>query len=456
MENKLVISVELDIDSSVISPEQKKRLIYNPDEPRWIEFPFATMEAGDHTLNVAFMHKRWLGTISFEFSAVEQPHSLVSAPEKWTEKQLPLPLHDKFRVDVSLYIRFEEKKYTVQVLSDRGIIEQFPMDVLEDDVRDFNKKLQSDVENVLEEVGQGDFDEKLKKLRRQGNYVWNKIFSSDRTQGVIREALKPGAAIQIVVDKFEKFNIPWELLYDGHVVDTEEVDISRFWGMRYHVIRSLQSQKYPPGVIQAVKPTIGIIHNKALSGAEAEKSGFEDLEGITVELLRDLDEGKHSSELDYLIQFLNDKQLHILHLACEANTEDPGNPYLWIADNFQVELQEIYHNFRIRRYPLVVLNACGTGMRDPFRTSNWVLLFWEQGAGGIVATEARVPDEFAARFSREFYKHLLDGKQIGEALFEARRFFWEQPESHPEHNPIGLVYSLYSSPSLRIEKTLSE
>lgn len=135
-----------------------------------------------------------------------------------------------------------------------------------------------------------------------------------------------------------------------------------------------------------------------------------------------------------------------MHFACDAGTEDTFGLYLRVSDNFPIRLQEIDHKFKIAHHPLVILNACKTGIVDPLRTSNWVTLFWERGACGVVATEARVLDEFAARFSKKIYELLLMRKTISEVLFEARRYFWKV-----EHDPSGLVYALYASPSLRIE-----
>ena len=70
-----------------------------------------------------------------------------------------------------------------------------------------------------------------------------------------------------------------------------------------------------------------------------------------------------------------------------------------------------------------------------------------------MATEARVLDEFAAKFSKKLYELLLMDKRISEVLLEARHYFWEK-----DHDPSGLAYALYASPNLKIEiqKSLKE
>jgi hypothetical protein len=84
---------------------------------------------------------------------------------------------------------------------------------------------------------------------------------------------------------------------------------------------------------------------------------------------------------------------------------------------------------------------------NPLYTSNWAALFWERGARGVLATEFRVPDWFAASFIEELYPRFLSGESIGESLLAVRQHFWNQ-----KRNPLGLAYALYSSPSIRIEK----
>jgi hypothetical protein len=70
------------------------------------------------------------------------------------------------------------------------------------------------------------------------------------------------------------------------------------------------------------------------------------------------------------------------------------------------------------------------------------------GQEGVIATEFHVPDWFAAAFTEELYKHLLSGKPIGEALITIRRYFLEE-----QGNPLGLAYTLYSSPYITIVNT---
>ena len=67
------------------------------------------------------------------------------------------------------------------------------------------------------------------------------------------------------------------------------------------------------------------------------------------------------------------------------------------------------------------------------------------GARGAISTECIIPDSFASSFIVEFYARLLKGVQIGDALFETRKFLL----THPTNNPLGLLYALYANPGTR-------
>ena len=65
---------------------------------------------------------------------------------------------------------------------------------------------------------------------------------------------------------------------------------------------------------------------------------------------------------------------------------------------------------------------------------------------GFIGTEAEVPDEVAAIFSRAFYSRLLAGDSVGESMLAAR---WELLTHH--HSVLGLLYNLYANPDMRVE-----
>lgn len=95
--------------------------------------------------------------------------------------------------------------------------------------------------------------------------------------------------------------------------------------------------------------------------------------------------------------------------------------------------------------PLVFLNACSTGVHDPWSLRSILEPFRHNGNRGVIATAATLPDRLAERFSRRFYETLLTGARVGEALHVAK---WRLLEDR--RNPSGMLYSLHGSSELQV------
>jgi CHAT domain-containing protein len=170
--------------------------------------------------------------------------------------------------------------------------------------------------------------------------------------------------------------------------------------------------------------------------------------------LRPLDVNQRHKELEYLLHFFDEEEFQIAHLACHAFDQKPSSQsYLDVANNFHISIEDFRARKLTTKYnPLVILNACLTGITDSLCISGWAAEFWKGGARGVVATEFQVPDWFAAVFIEKLYEHLLSGEPLGESLWATRSYFWER-----EKNPLGLAYALYAPLAIRItgkEKTI--
>jgi hypothetical protein len=106
------------------------------------------------------------------------------------------------------------------------------------------------------------------------------------------------------------------------------------------------------------------------------------------------------------------------------------------------------------RRPLVFLNACRSAQIHAGAVTSFPLFFMdpESGCGsrGVVGTEARVPDYFAAALSQLFYRYLLSGATLGEALYRAKWDLLEKSRFQVAHNPLGLLYTNYADPNIRV------
>lgn len=371
------------------------------------------------------------------------------------EQKARLPFADDFPVNVQIRIQPLEREYVAYIQAYWAKWHRVHIPLKQHDVEILNAGLQQAIEQVA-----GYFEEgrtlpaardALAELARKGNFVFKTIFAESSAQETIRSALQPGTTVQVTS---EEFFLPWELLYDGPL--GTEVDINRFWGMQHIISRALIQDARPGDfvspVIQTARPRVGVAACHALAHVSSrEIPALQKLHQqgqIYLLLLRSLNSSRHEQELAEFAHFLSEK-IEIAHLACHAYEKQPLTlSYLLVSDEFPITIEDFrVYDLGLEHNPLVILNACRTGTMNPLYTSNWAALFWERGARGVLATEFRVPDWFAASFIEELYPRFLSGKPIGPSLLAVRQHFWNQ-----KGNPLGLAYALYSSPSIRIEK----
>ncbi len=373
-------------------------------------------------------------------------------------KQTPLTFFEDISV-VDMHLRiYSDNNYYKAELQICGIKPQrFRIGLTSHDVEELNAELQQAIEDITNKVGEDNEAglETLIELATIGKSAFNRIFSEGSSREIIQKALEILEVKTVVTIEIssENFFIPWEILYQGSLAT---FDISNFWGMRYIIARTLIQDNRPGDmvspIIQASCPEVGLVACKELEYVSAKEiPALEKLHQnklIRLSCLHALNVEQRSKSFKEFGHFLRGN-LHIVHFACHAYVKIPHDrSCLYISDQFDITIQDFYaHEFKIACNPLIILNACRTGTNSPLYTSNWAALFWEYGARGVLATEFRVPDWFAAAFIEELYKCLLAGKPIGECLWHTRHHFWEK-----ERNLLGLAYALYSPLSIKLVK----
>jgi CHAT domain-containing protein len=95
------------------------------------------------------------------------------------------------------------------------------------------------------------------------------------------------------------------------------------------------------------------------------------------------------------------------------------------------------------RRPLVFLNACSSGLTGLSFTSTggWASRFLAAGAGAFLGALWPIYDDRARELAQAFYRELLAGAPIGEALRTARASI-QSP-----HDPTWLAYTVFAHPS---------
>jgi hypothetical protein len=149
----------------------------------------------------------------------------------------------------------------------------------------------------------------------------------------------------------------------------------------------------------------------------------------------------------------------IHHFACHCATEsaDSLDYTLKLANSsheFGVTIKQLQSQYgQLNRkdphewMPLVFLSACGSAGIKLGRDTSFPDLFLRLRSRGFIGTAAAIPDKFAAGFSQHFYKHLLELKTLGEAIFLAR---WDMLAHY--WNPMGLLYVVYANTDMQATK----
>jgi hypothetical protein len=105
--------------------------------------------------------------------------------------------------------------------------------------------------------------------------------------------------------------------------------------------------------------------------------------------------------------------------------------------------------------PLVFLNACETatlgfnpqGTKDTTgTTAGFPETMLRLGARGVIGTESRVWAPFALSFGNDLLLRFFSGMEAPKALLEVRLAY----DSPPYNNPLGLLYSYYGNPDVKI------
>lgn len=156
----------------------------------------------------------------------------------------------------------------------------------------------------------------------------------------------------------------------------------------------------------------------------------------------------------------------IQHFSCHCQTTDTVTSAYYIKLSHDGgEEHEIYlDNLQARfgRYArdrargdsssnpraLVFLNACGASRVDPLGMTSFPELILKEIKGrGFIGPEIEIPDQFAADFSTRFYKELLGGAPLGDALYNTK---WGLLKEN--NNPLGILYTMYADPDIQVRK----
>jgi hypothetical protein len=329
----------------------------------------------------------------------------------------------------------------------------------------------------------------LESLAKIGRRLFEALFFLNANQdavqvGELLQQQSRGHSLHIQVIA-ERFVFPWALVYDRP--RGEPITIEGFWGFK-HIIEQLPEagsallQRFQPAIRPDPSLHLTYTYNADIDRQlgrplVAEQAAFlAKLSGIALT--------EQQSEAQFL-QSLDDPQniAQVLYLFCHAESVVQGDraevfvpgartvsgystvvagealnvtrSRLIISSKEGLTLRQLLEGtdprLALPGAPLVYLNACQSAELSPLLYEGLVPFFISKGARGVLGTEVDTPAVFAAAFAQRFFAMLVQGEQtVGEILLTLRQGFVRE-----HNNVMGLLYSLYASGDVRVERVPS-
>lgn len=335
--------------------------------------------------------------------------------------------------------------------------------------RDTLKKQNATLRNQLQEIAASvnlEDEEELRQsiiaLAASGMTAFEKLFP-DYVRSEVRALLGDRPKYHIELDgqriglhyieiSGTGVGFPWELL---NIADRAEDGENAFVGSSSVVIRNIEYNDCDierRWVLPATRPLrIGGLLNDELVAVKKDEARFLErlaadgrckLERLIVKTKIKNAWGRSKEVFDFLAE-----DHPIDHFACHAWIDENafGDSEIVLARDLRLKLQymESCHGFRLPNNPLIIFNACDGGSMSSTHVEGFAHKFLEAGARSILTTECEVPSDSAAEFVRHFYKHFLEGKDLSESLWLARRHLLQI-----NGDPAALIYSSYGEPYL--------
>lgn len=301
----------------------------------------------------------------------------------------------------------------------------------------------------------------LDKVARRGNDAYKRIFADEISRARLTEALTQNTSGNLEIAT-EGFLLPWELLYPDYQIGVVTWD--SFWGFRYNISRVLtdvprqgwlsSEDHEPPRVMLLPYPKLNGVRDQEIPFFRGLRSAGKICLRDWLEECSQMAGGSEQLNEPYelrkkLFEFCGQGS-DVVQLSCHVAINEAYSRHscFVLGPDLKVRLEDMnVDHLELADDPVVFLNACGTGVRDSRKTSDFVREFLKSGSRGVIATESDVPDYFAAEFTQQFYRHLLHGRTYGEALLATRHWCL-----HECNNPLGLLYASYLSLDARLLK----
>jgi class 3 adenylate cyclase/TolB-like protein len=366
-----------------------------------------------------------------------QLHEVIWSNKEQLEKRKVFVLEiarESRKIKVSGYERASSEQKTVEHYKEVNIDEQT--------IRKYN----AEVISLLNNAGQkGKIDKDiLQRLKTAGQLLYDAIFSVE-----LKQKLSATTAEDLILKIDDHLvNIPWEMLYDGN----------SFLCIRFNMGRLVKTRQNIPEAVQRninLPLKMLILSDPQGNLKSAYKEGYiirDQMEQVPDIVRVNI---KSSSVTSGYVQG-ELRNYDIVHYAGHAdyNVENPSESGFLLEDS-SLSASNIRDMVGQKPLPsLVFSNACKSGHTDSWRVEEeygeeiygLANAFLLAGVRHYIGTFWDIQDEPGQHFALEFYRELMSGAMVGEALRKARLGLMAR---YGEENIIWSSYMLYGDPTMR-------
>jgi hypothetical protein len=285
----------------------------------------------------------------------------------------------------------------------------------------------------------------LRRLAVEGYLLYTMVFPAGSEIRATVEALRPGDMLHLtwLPGTCHVAHVPWALMYSQPLPAPDEpVDPAAFLGLRLrlcYVSHPMRLRQRALGARDALTRAHLIYWGRGDRVAEETARHLSELARWNPYILPNGPPCKPQ-----VTRFLNDpapSPVGLVYFYCRSHIGEGASPLLRFGTGTSNDDSVGLHELGVADMPdqpLVFANACGTSAGAPYTPNQLEERFFLRGCSAFIGTECKVPIGLAARFGAAFFHFLyVDGTPAGEALAQARRFFWT------EYGNLGGLYYSY-------------
>lgn len=406
-----------------------------------IAFQLIPRSEGEKKIKIEFFHnRRYVGGLTV--STIVNPSEALSAPSEAPKQGIIRIDHSAIAPDLTILIsesREESSRMAYRFKLHAPTLGLYFYPIKEP--LTFTGSPSVWMEGLYEELGgmhrlriRGHSAETLRTI---GADLYEKLFPRELRELWQRRIRGHVRSIMIISD--EPW-IPWEIIRPSHQAEDGTVVEDGYLCETYLLARWIPGSP-PPGIIRVHAGAVIAPEQAGLRHAEEEVQFMRANLGEITDI---------EPTLAAVRGLLRDGGYQLVHFICHGrfNPEKHEQSMIFLQDMGELKARDIAgerRNFGKNR-PFVFLNACETSRAEISLVGigSWAEKFIGAESGGFLGSSWDVTDPLAARFSQSFYRELLEGKTIGQAVQEARSYI------RREEDPTWLAYTLYADPLARV------